>query len=416
MNNNFNYGTFNNEKKWCKSHFLLYIVSFMFVMSAMLCINPDWLNKYYDTTLCASSTAPTIDSTYFDYKNPNFLNNFDFVTDNTVNYYASVQSLYYINQKVVVNNINNNSRINGSFVSGMYFGPSSPNSSYTFAGTFDYSYYNISYTNISNVIFETNTSVGNYINIRSSSVSSTNLFGMYPVVYVFTKDNVYYTVCNSALYNKYLAYREGVSAGAGAYDDGYNAGYTAGQVAGEQSGYNNGYNAGYTEGEGVGYNSGWREGIDTGYQNGQNSVINHPGDYDLYTKQQYDNNYNIGYQNGLTDVTNNPDEFDLYTKDEFDGNYTAGYNNGLDVGEQAGYSSGYGVGYNDGESAGYTDGYNASMNGKSSFKDLMFAIFDAPFNVLSSAFNFEIFGINLSYFLITIVSLLLVAFVIRKLL
>ena len=408
MNNNFNYGTFNNEKKWCKSHFLLYMVSFMFVMSAMLCINPDWLNKYYDTTLCATSTIPTIDSSYFDYKDNNFTDRLDgYVTSIGPNYNASNFIINYklFDGRTGLNNLSNIQyhlySFNGSAVSNPFnITTSGVISASGLMGSYSFS---VSMSKISTFF-----GYGNTINNNSI------------LVFGYPDSTLFVTLASDGLYSKFLAYREGVTAGAGTYEDGYNAGYSAGQTAGEQTGYQNGYNAGYTEGEGVGYNTGYTEGNNTGYTNGQNSVINHPSDYDLYTQEQYNNNYNTGYTNGQSSVINRPQDYDLYTQSEYDANYNLGYNVGIDTGYANGYDKGYFDGdidgYNNGVSDGYTDGYNASMNGKSSFKDLMFAIVDAPFNVLSNAFDFEIFGINLSYFLIAIVSLLLVAFVIRKLL
>ena len=80
-------------------------------------------------------------------------------------------------------------------------------------------------------------------------------------------------------------------------------------------------------------------------------------------------------------------------------------------------NSGYDVGYDNGYHNGYKIGESKGLNSEEkSFANLVYSIIDAPFNVLSNAFNFDILGVNLSYFLIAIVSLLLVFFVIRKLL
>lgn len=64
----------------------------------------------------------------------------------------------------------------------------------------------------------------------------------------------------------------------------------------------------------------------------------------------------------------------------------------------------------------YNNGFVKSENGKDTLSKLVFSIIDAPFNVLSNAFNFDIFGVNLSAFLIALVSLILIGFVIRRLL
>lgn len=101
-----------------------------------------------------------------------------------------------------------------------------------------------------------------------------------------------------------------------------------------------------------------------------------------------------------------------YAKDE---NYNNGYDEGYLSGKDDFYSSGYDDGYSSGYGVGFSEGENSALSSKDTFKSFMYSIIDAPFNVLSNAFSFEIFGINLSYFLISIVSLLLVAVVIRKL-
>lgn len=77
----------------------------------------------------------------------------------------------------------------------------------------------------------------------------------------------------------------------------------------------------------------------------------------------------------------------------------------------------YDNGYNDG----YVSGYNKGVfdqkvdiqTSTSTFKDMVFSIFDAPFNVLANAFDFEILGINIGSFLQVVVSLLLIAFAIK---
>lgn len=101
-----------------------------------------------------------------------------------------------------------------------------------------------------------------------------------------------------------------------------------------------------------------------------------------------------------------------YAKDE---NYNNGYDEGYLSGKDDFYSSGYDDGYSSGYGVGFSEGESSALSSKDTFKSFMYSIIDAPFNVLSNAFSFEVFGINLSYFLISIVSLLLVAVVIRKL-
>ncbi len=82
------------------------------------------------------------------------------------------------------------------------------------------------------------------------------------------------------------------------------------------------------------------------------------------------------------------------------------------------YFNGYAKGLEDGYKNGYNDCKNTLDNSEANSKlsTLIFAIFDAPFNVVRNALNFELFGINLTNFILTIFSLILLAWVIGKLL
>ena len=82
------------------------------------------------------------------------------------------------------------------------------------------------------------------------------------------------------------------------------------------------------------------------------------------------------------------------------------------------YFNGYAKGLEDGYKNGYNDCKNTLDNSEANSKlsTLIFSIFDAPFNVVRNALNFELFGINLTNFILTIFSLILLAWVIGKLL
>lgn len=136
----------------------------------------------------------------------------------------------------------------------------------------------------------------------------------------------------------------------------------------------------------------------TGYSDCQNDMVD-----DL--KQEWQNGYDIGKGEGVNEGINQG----------YQNGYNAGLNDNQDLIYNTGYNDGYSTGEDDGYNKGYDIGFSDSQNDKNSFKDLMFSIIDAPFNVLGNAFDFEIFGINMSDFLIAIVSLLLVSVVIRKL-
>ena len=97
--------------------------------------------------------------------------------------------------------------------------------------------------------------------------------------------------------------------------------------------------------------------------------------------------------------------------------YLQGYQNGYNEAitsdptglEQKGYDSGYDSGYK----LGYADG-NADIVDDVKFYDLIFAVVDAPVSVMRTMFNFEILGVNLSAFLFSLFTLLLVVVLIKK--
>lgn len=98
--------------------------------------------------------------------------------------------------------------------------------------------------------------------------------------------------------------------------------------------------------------------------------------------------------------------------------YSAGYNDGYSVGNSAGESSGYKKGYSVGDNAGYSRGYNAGVADSNdyTFLGLMSSVVDAPIKAFTGLFNFEVFGINLSDFVLGVSTLCIIIFVVRKLL
>ena len=99
-----------------------------------------------------------------------------------------------------------------------------------------------------------------------------------------------------------------------------------------------------------------------------------------------------------------------------EGRYNIGYNMGFSDGEDSGYDIGYSVGEENEIKKGKTIGYKEYEDEKGAsfkLKDLLFGIIDAPFNIIKSALNFEIFGINLSSVILFLISTSLVFFVIR---
>lgn len=91
------------------------------------------------------------------------------------------------------------------------------------------------------------------------------------------------------------------------------------------------------------------------------------------------------------------------------------YQDGFAAGSDSGYSTGYTVGYDNGDSNGYDRGYSegvqAGSEGMMDFKNLIFSIFDAPFYVLSTALDFEIFGINVAGTILGLLTLAIIVFI-----
>lgn len=98
--------------------------------------------------------------------------------------------------------------------------------------------------------------------------------------------------------------------------------------------------------------------------------------------------------------------------------YSAGYNDGYSVGNSAGESSGYKKGYSVGDNTGYSRGYNAGVADSNdyTFLGLMSSVVDAPIKAFTGLFNFEVFGVNLSDFVLGVSTLCIIIFVVRKLL
>lgn len=123
-------------------------------------------------------------------------------------------------------------------------------------------------------------------------------------------------------------------------------------------------------------------------------------DYREALEDKYNEGLSQGYANGSRDVLDSEE-----------------YKNGLEAKYEEGYAAGkedydiYGAQrYNDG----LRDGRTQAMNDIDTGKNLFFGILDAPFQLIKNIFNFEILGINISAVIFFILSVLLIAFVIRK--
>lgn len=174
--------------------------------------------------------------------------------------------------------------------------------------------------------------------------------------------------------------------------------------------------------------------------------------YEIGTVEGYE--YNISYDTGIVlydcnfadntfflpeygpAVADTPYNYPLYcatVKDyPFEGSvvfgdiYGEGYYKGYDAGEEVGYKNGeqvgYDSGYAEGDSVGYNRGYDAGYNignadgftdgvasaNEYSFAGLLGAVFDVPVQTFQGLFNFEILGINLSGFLLALLTLMII--------
>lgn len=85
--------------------------------------------------------------------------------------------------------------------------------------------------------------------------------------------------------------------------------------------------------------------------------------------------------------------------------YDEGYNVGYDDGDGAGYNRGYGVGFN----AGQAD----AASGNYTFLALIGSVLDAPISAFKGLLDFELLGVNMSSFVLAIMSLCVIIVIIR---
>ena len=120
------------------------------------------------------------------------------------------------------------------------------------------------------------------------------------------------------------------------------------------------------------------------------------------------------------------DYYNLYVANLYSEGYDKGYIAGYDVGKTEGYDKGYIDGEQFGYNIGYDEGYNAItqetidelesevLTDGETFLDFIFAIFDAPLNVIRTALDFEILGFNVSDLIFFILTLFLFVMVLKK--
>lgn len=97
--------------------------------------------------------------------------------------------------------------------------------------------------------------------------------------------------------------------------------------------------------------------------------------------------------------------------------YNKGYNEGLKDGEEESFSIGYQEGYREGKIDGHDEGYNEALGEDLTtrgFWGLLNSIFSYPVNMIKSVFNFEFMGINIASLITFVISLVIVALIVRK--
>lgn len=304
----------------------------------------------------SSSTAPTIDSSYFDVTSPNWSSKFDFLTTQDYNSFNNVTFGY-------------------TTLSFGFVGSNNVQEFYTSSNLYDYVYFNVAGFNgptltsrndilsMSWGVSESNNIISLQFDVENNNVAKSFFLGVSDYVIVTMYSNQYYVTCSPSLYSQYNAYLKGLT----------------GSTLTENELYQNGYNVGYNK----------------GFNDGNNNVINNPNNYDLYSKYQYDTNYTNGKNDGITigenNIKNNPNNYDLYTQTQYDSNYTNGKN--------IGYSTGYNKGVSD--SNNYT------------FIGLIGSVIDAPIKAFTGLFNFELLGFNLLNFVKALFTLMVIIVVAR---
>ena len=112
--------------------------------------------------------------------------------------------------------------------------------------------------------------------------------------------------------------------------------------------------------------------------------------------------------------------FSLFSENtQFVSGYNAGYNTGFNEGVMSndsytvGYDDGYNLGYSVGNRSGYIEGLQGAEN--SNFYQLITAVIDVPLNAFVSMFNFDVLGINMANFFLSLLTLCVVLTVVRML-
>lgn len=92
-----------------------------------------------------------------------------------------------------------------------------------------------------------------------------------------------------------------------------------------------------------------------------------------------------------------------------EGGYSAGYNVGYDTGYANGHDDGYNTGYSDG----YTNGVSVDSTAFTIFNGIL-TIGMLPINVFLAMFDFTVFGINISNFVMSLLTVLVTIWVVKS--
>ncbi len=134
------------------------------------------------------------------------------------------------------------------------------------------------------------------------------------------------------------------------------------------------------------------------------------------------NSYQIGYIQLYTGAVGVAVNFTtLYFSSDYDIAFTNGFNSGYEEGikdgEEESFSVGYQEGYREGKIDGHDEGYKEALGEDLTtrgFWGLLNSIFSFPVNMIKSVFNFEFMGINIASLITFIISIVIVALVVRK--
>lgn len=89
--------------------------------------------------------------------------------------------------------------------------------------------------------------------------------------------------------------------------------------------------------------------------------------------------------------------------------YNDGYHSGFSLGNEQGLSEGYNKGYN----KGYNEGYNSGAGGNNTLVGMIYAVIDAPFQVLKDSLNFNFLGVNIADFILSFITLIICIRILR---